>query len=162
MDTKIHRPQPQCSRTGRPFQPGDGLVSALVRSPEGLLRVDCAEGAWPGPPEKCVAWWRSSYPRADGAGNVLAPSDTLLDVVEQLDAEPAEATLRYLLALELVRRRVLRFLDPSADDPADGRLRLGCRKRDCEYVVAVAPPTADTAREAEARLTALLWSGEAA
>lgn len=162
MDTKIHRPQPQCSRTGRPFLPGDGLVSALVRSPEGLLRVDCEAASWTGPPEKCLAWWRCTYPRPDGGGNVLAPSDTLLDLVEQLDGDPAEETLRYLLALELVRRRVLRFLDPAPDGAGDGRLRLGCRRRDSEYVVAVAPPNPGTAKETECRLTALLWSGEAA
>mgnify|MGYP006280773487 CR=1 FL=1 len=162
MDTKIHRPQPQCSRTGRPFLPGDALVSTLVRSPEGLLRVDVGAASWTGPPEKCLAWWRCTYPRPDAAGNVLAPSETLLDLVEQLGADPAEETLRYLLALELVRRRVLRFLDPSGEGADDGRLRLGCRKRDCEYVVTVAPPGPGTAKETETRLAALLWSGEAA
>lgn len=164
MDTKIHRPQPQCCHTGRAFQPGDPLVSALVRSPEGIRRVDCGAAAWTVPPEKCIAWWRTTFPRAEASGNVLAPSDTLLDIVEQLETDPGEAPLRYLLALELVRRRVLRFLEGSGDHALAeaGRIRLGCRKRDCEYVIDVAAPEPAAAAATEARLAALLWSGEAA
>lgn len=164
MDTKIHRPQAQCTRTGRPFRPGDEVVSVLVRTPGGLERRDFQPEAWADPPADCVARWRCRYPAADGAGCTLAPNDVLLDVVEQLEGDPGQAPLRYLLALELVRRRVLRFLEPpagaSADDPAT--LRLGCRKRDCEYEIAVTHPAADEARELERRLTGLLWSGEAA
>ena len=165
MDPKIHRPQAQCCRTGHSFQPGDALVSALVRTPEGLVRTDTLATAWTGAPEKSVAWWRSTYPKPDATGAVLAPNDVLLDIVEQLDGQEAEAPLRYLLALQLVRRRVLRFVDqpPHVPPSTDAEpLRLACRKRDCEYVVKVAPPEPATAAAVEARLAALLWSGDAA
>lgn len=171
MEPKIHRPQAQCSRTGHHFQPGDAIVSALVRSPEGLVRTDALATAWAGAPEKTVAWWRSLYPRPDAGGAVLAPNDVLLDILEQLDGREEEAPLRYLLALQLVRRRVLRFVDqptgtsatPHAPASTEAEpLRLACRKRDCEYVVKVAPPEPATAAAVEARLAALLWSGDAA
>ena len=48
MEPKIHRPQAQCSRTGQPFQPGDAIISTLVRSPEGLVRTDTLATAWTG------------------------------------------------------------------------------------------------------------------
>ncbi len=171
MEPKIHRPQAQCSRTGRPFQPGDVIISTLVRSPEGLERTDTLATAWAGAAEKSVAWWRSTYPKPDSTGAVLAPNDVLLDLVEQLEGQESEAPLRYLLALQLVRRRVLRFVDqpaqtaPPADAPPPPEaepLRLACRKRDCEYLVKVAPPEPATAAAVEARLAALLWSGDAA
>lgn len=165
MEPKIHRPQAQCSRTGHHFQPGDAIVSALVRSPEGLVRTDALATAWAGAPEKTVAWWRSLYPRPDAGGAVLAPNDVLLDILEQLDGREEEAPLRYLLALQLVRRRVLKFCDPPSDsNPATeaDQIRLSCRKRDCEYLVRVAAPEAATASAIEARLAALLWSGDAA
>jgi len=165
MEPKIHRPQTQCRQTGHVFQPGDAIVSALVRSPEGLVRTDSLASAWSGAPEKTVAWWRSTYPRPDTTGAVLAPNDVLLDIVEQLDGQEEEAPLRYLLALQLVRRRVLRFVDASgtsSPQTAPDQLRLACRKRDCEYVVTVATPDASTAPAVEARLASLLWSGDAA
>jgi hypothetical protein len=169
MEAKINRPRPQCSLTGQSFQPGDAMVSVLLRGGGGLERTDCLATAWAGPPEKCVAWWRSSYPRPEAIGATLAPVDVLLDIIEQLDGNPDETALRYLLSLQLVRRRVLRILDqgsgrgtelkfPAADEP----LRLACRRRDCEYLVPIAPPGPETAATVEARLAALLWSGDAA
>ena len=171
MEPKIHRPQAQCSRTGPPFQPGDAIISTLVRSPEGLVRTDTLATAWTGAVEKSVARWRSTYPKPDATGAVLAPNEVLLDIIEQLEGHQPEAPLRYLLALQLVRRRVLRFVDQPthASAPSEGPsptesepLRLACRKRDCEYLVKVAPPEPATAAAVEARLAALRWAGDAA
>lgn len=162
MEHKIHRPQAACAVSGRAFQPGDALVSALVRSAEGIVRLDVDPATWSGPPEKAIAWWRSAYPRPD-APAAVTPSEVLLDIVERLGDDPAEREVRYLVALELVRRRVLRFLDPAADAPGGAAaLRLGCRKRDTIYEIAVAPPSPDAVAVVEARLASLLWSGEAA
>jgi len=162
MEPRIHRPQSQCTLSGRTFQPGDGLVSALVRSPEGLVRRDYDPAAWPGPPEKCIAWWRSSYPRGDAPVRI-SPADVLLDVVERLADDPQERSLRYLVALELLRRRVLRFVDQPEGEETDGApLRLACRRRESVYEVPVAPPAPAEAADVESRLVGLLWSGEAA
>jgi hypothetical protein len=171
MDLKLHRPHGCCQRSRRPFVPGEVFYSALVRSPAGLERIDCAPECWDGPPERTLAWWRSSYPQAQGGGPELAPVDVLLDVVERLDGQPDEAALRYLLALELVRRRVLRVVEEkcevAAGDDAGrvatrGQLHLTCRRRDTTYTVAVAAPTPAAAGVVQERLTSLLWSGGAA
>ena len=97
--------------------------------------------------------------------------DVLLDVLEQLDGQPDEASLRYLLALELVRRRAVRVAEEKRDADAGDhaghgsdlhRLHLVCRRRDTAYIVAVAPPTPAGAAAVQERLAALLWSGGAA
>jgi hypothetical protein len=90
---------------------------------------------------------------------VLAPTDVLRAVLEELDGRPDDAALRYLLALELVRRRVLRIMDGPGAGP---ELVLACRKRDREYRVGVAATAAAADETVARRLTALLWSGEAA
>jgi hypothetical protein len=162
VDYKIHRPQPACSRTGRPFAAGDEFCSALIRSPDGLERVDIAPEAWGGPPEGTVAWWRSRQPAANQAGPVLAPIDALLDALDALADSPAEEPLRYLLALQLVRRRVLK-IDAQADaEGSDPELVFSCRRRETEYRLRPVPPEVAADPEVAARLTALLWSGEAA
>jgi len=171
MDLKLHRPHGCCHRSGRPFVPGEVFYSSLVRSPAGLERIDCAAECWAGPPERTLAWWRSSYPAPQRGGPELAPVDVLLDVLERLDGQPDEAALRYLLALELVRRRVLRVAEEKRDAEAgegDGHvatlhhLQLTCRRRDTAYTVAVAPPAPAGAAAVQERLTSLLWSGGAA
>jgi len=171
MELKLHRPHAACAQTGRPFVAGEPLVSALVRSEGRLDRLDYAAGSWTGPPAHTLAWWRSTFPVSTTAGTTLAPADVLLDVVEELEGRETDAALRYLVAIELVRRRVLRFVDrpqeddgdgQAADDPVQADLILACRKRDREYRVRAVSVREAMASGVEERLTALLWSGGAA
>jgi hypothetical protein len=167
MDIKLHRPRGTCSVTGRPLAPGEAFYSALVRGPDGLDRIDVSGAAWTGPPEAALAVWRSIFPAGDNAGPTLAPVDVLLDLFEELEGRPDDAALRYLLALQLARRRVLKIVDAPADTapidtaaPAD--LVLACRRRARVYWVAVVAPAITAGAAVGERLTALLWSGEAA
>lgn len=169
MELKLHRPHAACTQTGRPFAAGEPLVSALVRSEGRLDRRDYSSAAWTGPPEQTLAWWRSTYPATASDGTSLAPADVLLDVLEDLEGRDDDAALRYLVALELVRRRAVRCLDRQGDDQSDGPtdggtadLILACRKRDREYRVRAVSPLEATAPGVEERLAALLWSGGAA
>lgn len=162
MELKIHRPLAACAHTGRPFAAGEIFYSTLVRAAGGLERIDCCAEAWQGPPPHALAWWRSLHPATEAVGSTLAPPDILLDVLEQLDGRPEDAALRYLLALQLVRRRVLRIVERPADEPARDELVLACRKRDIEYRVRIVPSRQATAAGVEERLSSLLWSGGAA
>lgn len=157
MDLKLHRPQTACTRTGRGFAPGEVFYSALVRG-AGLDRLDVAAEAWSGPPEGTIAWWRSRYPEAGEVGPTLAPVDALLDALEGLEEEGDEP-LRYLLALELTRRRVLRIVDDRDAVQLDGELVLTSRRRGRDYRVRAVPPAEVAAAGVEDRLAALLWSG---
>jgi hypothetical protein len=87
--------------------------------------------------------------------------DVLLDVLEEFEGRAEDAPLRYLLALQLLRRRALRIVDTPADEDA-GTLVVACRKREREYRVPVVPPAEATAAGVEQRLMTLLWSGGAA
>ena len=163
MDLILQRPRGVCARTGRTLSVGEPMVSALVRDSGTLERVDCVAEAWEGPPAGTLAWWRSVYAPAAATGPTLAPADVLLDVFEELEARPEETALRYLVALQLVRRKVLRIIDRAANagdenDDLD-TLLVACRKRRSEYRVAVVSPQSVVAEGVEERLQALLWSG---
>jgi hypothetical protein len=162
MDLKIHRPHGVCATTGRSFASGEAFFSALLRGPSGLERIDCCAEAWTGPPAGALGWWRSTFSTAGSAGPTLAPVDVLLDVFEELEGRSADAALRYLLALQLVRRRVLRMVEAPAGAATAGELVLACRKRDREYRVAIPVPAEAANPEVAERLTALVWSGGAA
>lgn len=161
MDLTIRRPTCQCAATGRAIAPGEPFYSALVRGEGSIERVDIATDAWHGPPETTIAWWRSTMPEAGGQGPSLASPDVLLDVFERLEHVDEEESLRYLLALFLVRRRLLRVVEERAGEEGDPRtLRLHCPRRAADYFVRTAGAPVDDATAG--RLTALLWSGEAA
>jgi len=162
MDIKLQRPRTVCAESGREFVPGEAFYSALVRGAGSIDRVDVAAAAWRGAPEGTIAWWRSAYPAAGATGPVLAPVEVLLDALEALGDDPADDPLRYLLALQLVRRRALRIEGEADDAAADGAVVFSCRRRERDYRLrpVAAAEAADPA--VAARLTALLWSGEAA
>ncbi|MFM8414759.1 MAG: hypothetical protein ACKOCX_08545 [Planctomycetota bacterium] len=163
MDYTLHRPQSGCSRTGRPFAAGEEFFSALVRGQGGLERLDVSADAWDGPPEGTIAWWKSRHLPPGEAGPVLAPVDVLLDALEALEDQPDDAPLRYLLALQLVRRRVLRIEPTPGDGPDDaGVVVFSCRRRDRDYRVRETSPAVAADPAVAERLTALLWSGDAA
>jgi len=165
MDLKLHRPHAVCATTGRAFAAGEPMMSALVRSQGRIDRCDYTLDAWSGPPADALAWWRSTYPAAATAGVTLAPAEVLLDVVEELDGSDTDAALRYLLALELLRRRAVRLVERAEDaggGSAGRELVVACRRRDREYRVREVPAGEAAAPGVEQRLAALLWSGGAA
>ena len=141
MDYKLHRPQSACSRTGRSFAAGEEFFSVIIRGAEGLGRIDVAAEAWEGPPEETVAWWRARLPVATDKSPQLAPVDVLLDALEALEESPNDDPLRYLLALQLVRRRALR-LEGKADEAADADASMvfSCRRRGRDYLLRPVQP----------------------
>lgn len=161
MDLKVHRPQPACATTARAFAPGDVVCSALVRRHGTIERVDVAADSWTGPPPDAIAWWRCRFPAPHDAGREPAPVDALLDALEALE-ESADEPLRYLLALQLVRRRILKPTDDRSAPGDDAVLVLGCRRRGRDYRVRVAVAAEADREGVEDRLAAILWSGEAA
>lgn len=139
------------------------MVSALVRNAGALERIDCAAKAWDGPPDGTLAWWKSRYIPSDSSGPKLAPAEVLLDVLEELESHPEDKALRYLVALQLVRRKVLKVNDAHSTEAASHMdpqsLVLSCRKRQSEYRVEVTSAEEAFAKGVEERLQLLLWSG---
>jgi len=162
MDLPIRSPQVCCAVTGRPFAAGEAFHSALVRTAEGIARIDVCPAAWTGPPVDSLACWRSLFPAAGSAGPSMAPVDVLLDALDELTLNPADAPVLYLLALHLVRRRVLRVVDRPAAEPAGAGLVLACRRRDREYRVPAVDDAEVRSSAVAERLAGLVWSGDAA
>lgn len=161
MDIKIERPRITCAVSGRPFVAGETVYSALLRDGGQIRRHDVAADAWSGPPPATLAWWRAAHTPGP-AREEVAPVDVLLDLLEGLEGRDDDAALRYLLALELVRRRVLRVVEAAGPASAAVPLQLTCRRRDSTYTVATVPPDRLVDPGLESRLAALLWPAEAA
>lgn len=121
-----------CAATGRAFAAGETYTAALVESDSGTgsvaRRVDLSAEAWdkgvrPGDiepkPDRVLAVWRTAWrpePKQDRRG--VISDDELLELFEQggelADVAPggdekARGVFRYVLALLLVRRRLLRY-----------------------------------------------------
>ncbi|MBK7405791.1 MAG: hypothetical protein IPJ41_14515 [Phycisphaerales bacterium] len=120
MGYESARPTHVCAASGRAFEAGERYVATLGESPESddFLRFDfCVEawegGARPPPPVRPVAVWRARAAGREDRRSMLLDDEEILGLLEGLDplAEGRAAVFRYLLALLLLRRRVLRVKD---------------------------------------------------
>jgi hypothetical protein len=110
----------QCSRSGREFSEGEFFYTILVREGEGFRREDMCEEIWNSRNDNIepFSFWRSKYePPAPPPPEALPRDDAeglLRRLIEEND--PAYSNVRYILALMLERKRLLRPIESSDDD----------------------------------------------
>lgn len=157
MDIEIKGCSRSCATTARTFNPGEVYFSVLEETANDFIRRDYAVEAWQGPPENCVAWWRSRIPSKDDTQPRLAPTDVMLNLFEALEDRPQETEFRYLLGLLLLRRKVVRHDDSRKDDQGREVISLHCQKRQKDYELLVAPPAAELAAKLQQQMFDLLY-----
>jgi hypothetical protein len=109
-----------CARTGREFVSGETFYTLLVREGDGFIREDLCEEAWAARNENIqpFSFWRSKYePPAPPPAEPL-PRDDAEGLLRRLVAEnhPSYKNVRYILALMLERKRMLRPIESSDPD----------------------------------------------
>jgi Asp-tRNA(Asn)/Glu-tRNA(Gln) amidotransferase C subunit len=158
MEYEFQRCTRRCAATGREFAPGETFYSALFEEGAELVRKDFAAESWQGPPEGAIGWWKSQMPNPNDKRMHWAPNDVMLQFFEQLAEQPDKQDMRYVLALLLVRRRVLREDEPELDEQGRQVLVLYCPRRDATYKVPTAIPTDARINEIQEELAKLLFA----
>lgn len=103
-----------------------------------------------------MAWWRARLPHADPDRPQPPPSEQLLQVFEEVQGQAGRADFCYLLALLLVRRRLLRLEEAHRDVQGREILVLYCPRRDATYRVPAVPPDPSRAGVLQEELGRLL------
>ncbi|MDZ4756164.1 MAG: hypothetical protein SGJ11_16935 [Phycisphaerae bacterium] len=128
-----------CAATGIPLAQGASCVIALADAPTlessnagtpsgmFLRRLEYSSDAWNAliaagtPPEGLYCFWRTTW--AGGQQRkMLVDDETLLDIFHRLDSDerPQRMAFRFVLALLLVRKRLLRMVGHRRDKTKDG------------------------------------------
>jgi hypothetical protein len=159
MDYEVQRSAKSCSVSGREFAPGEEFYSALIAEGAEVKRCDYAAEAWQGPPPGTIGWWKSRIPDRTATRAYWAPNEVLLNFFDELADQPDKQDMRYVLALLLVRRRVMRMEEEQHD--AEGRevLSLYCPRRETTYEVPTMAPEPARAEEIQQVLAKLLERG---
>lgn len=158
MDFEVQRITRHCAKTGRELKPGEVVYSMLVSEGSQVVRRDFAADSWEGPAEGSLGWWKSHVPKSDAKKMQWAPNDVMLELLEQLEAVPEKHDMRYVLALLLIRRRVVR-LEETEQDAAGEVSVLYCPKREATYRVSTVMPDDQRTVEIQAELSKLLFGG---
>lgn len=141
---KVSRCSRRCHVEDRPLQEGEAYVSVLIDGADAYERRDYSAAAWSGPPDDTIGWWRSRMPtageRKSERKSVPAPKAVLIDLLTQMSESPEQGKIGYLLALLLLRRRVMRVV-PAAEAGLDRPdARPGCDEASSAGDPADAPP----------------------
>jgi len=158
MDYEIQRCTRRCAATERELAAGEEFFSVLIAEGAELRRLDYCADAWQGPPEKAAGWWRSRMPSPTAKKMHWAPNDVMLHFFEELEEQPEKADMRFVLALLLVRRRVLREEDREQDDRGRPVLVLYCPRREATYRVSEVAPSAGRIEQIQEELATLLFA----
>ncbi len=158
MDYDVQRCTRHCQDSDRELKPGESFYSALVRQGAEVVRHDYSQEAWTGPPDGAVGWWKSQIPDRNARRLHWAPNDVMLRFFEELESQPDKQDMRYVLALLLVRRRVMRQEDSEQDEQGREVLVLYCPRRETTYRAPVVEPDTKRTEEIQEELARLLFA----
>jgi hypothetical protein len=167
LEFEVQRSTRRCAATGRGLEPGELSYSVLEVDGANVVRKDYCSESWSGAPEAALGWWKTHIPEPSAKKIKLAPNDVLLELFDELADRPQQSDLRYVLALLLIRRRVLRLETPaerigstsaSSAQPSEIML-VYCGKRDATYSVSAVMPDPKRVDEIQQQLSELLIAG---
>ena len=113
-----------CTATGRPFQDGEIFHTLLFQDRKEFRREDICDEAWQqrDTAQTPFSFWRAKFEINPPPPEPLAKQTAETLLRQYMHADAAEhANLRYILALMLERKRILKPVEPQAQD-ADGQL----------------------------------------
>jgi hypothetical protein len=158
IDYEIQRCTRHCASSGRELLEGESFYSVLLPRGATLERLDYAAEAWNGPPPDALGWWKSQMPTREAKKAQLAPSDVLLEFFAGLADQPEQADVRYVVALLLIRRRILRLEETQSGDNGQETLVLYCHRDESMHRVSVVLPDERRADEIQAEVSKLLYA----
>lgn len=160
LDFDVKRCTRRCAKTEREFRPGETVYSVLVPEGSEVVRMDYAEDAWEGAPEKSIGWWIGKMPSPDSKKVTWAPNDVMLHFFRELENNPEQIELRYVLCLLMIRRRILREEGTERDEQGREVLLVRCSQDDSQHLVVAQLPEPEKAVELQAALSQLLVAGD--
>lgn len=133
---EVQKPSGFCLATGNSLEPGEACYSALVDIPAeerepndqlGMKRVDVSVGAWEQGfrPPHLFSFWKTTVPEPNQKKKMFVDDAVLLNLLRRLEdaTEPQRLAFRYVVALILMRKKLLRYDgtekldDPEGDGP---------------------------------------------
>lgn len=126
----------KCDASEREIAPGERYFSALIDVEEEIVRKDFSEAHWTEPPENCIGWWQSQVPVLEKGKIYWAPNRVLIAYFDSLTEKPDQKSSAYVMALLLVRKRLLQWKDSITRDEVEWmQLRSSGTKQNYEIEV---------------------------
>jgi len=136
-DWTINKPLGQCFGTGQKIEYGQEYYGALVQTEEGLQRRDFCEDYWESQKPETFCHWKTRLPQPGQKKQLFVDDQMLMAFFERLEkeTESEKVSFRFVLALILMRKRILKYEGTKTqDDKEIWLLRTVGDKQICEVV----------------------------
>ena len=133
----INKPLGECFGTSRTIEAGEEYFGALVKTEEGLQRRDFCAEYWESEKPEVFCYWKTKLPHPDQKKQLFVDDQMLMAFFERLEkeTEPEKVNFRFVLALILMRKRILKYDDTRNEDGREiWRLRIVGDKQITEVV----------------------------
>ena len=158
LDFEVQRCTRKCATTDRELKPSESFYSVLIQEGAEIVRQDFSAGAWKGPPENALGFWKSEMPDPSARKLHWAPNDVMRHYLRQLLEQGTDRDTAFVLALLVVRRRVMKLEETVKDDQGREVMVLFCPKGEDRHHVPVVQPTAKRIQEIQEHLAKLLFA----
>ena len=111
----------RCAATGRIFEEGEEFYTVLYEKGDSFTRADYSVDAWNGPPADAYCHFKTRVPVKERPKKLLVDNELLINFFERLadETEPVRVQFRFVLALILMRKRLLKYEESARQDGAE-------------------------------------------
>jgi len=115
---EINKPLGQCYGTGRKIEYGQEYFGALVRTQDGLQRRDFCPEYWESHKPDTFCYWKTRLPQPGQKKQLFVDDQMLMAFFERLEKETEQekVNFRFVLALILMRKRILKYHETKTQD----------------------------------------------
>lgn len=117
----IDRAAGRCVKTGRPLAEGEAYYAVLFEQGDNFRREEYAVEAWSGPPPGAYCYFKARIPIKEKKRKPLVDNEVLIDFFVRLADEtvPVRVQFRFVLALLLMRKRLLKYETTNRTEAAE-------------------------------------------
>ncbi len=118
MEWELASSRGSCSECGRPFDENEEYWSAIFPTDDGFSRGDYCTNCWHGYADGMFSFWRTQCRREPAPAKRFVNNEVILEFFERLceAADPSKAKLRFIMAVLLLRKRLLKEKSRRRDE----------------------------------------------
>jgi len=118
---EVQRTEGRCVGTEKKIAPGEEYYAALVETKDGFERRDFSCQYWQESKPEVFCFWKTHIPLKDQKKKLFVDDSILINLFERLENEQEEIKInfRFVLALVLMRKRILKYEDSYRKDTTE-------------------------------------------
>ena len=110
---QVQRSSGKCNGTDKELAPGEEYYAALIDNESCFERRDYSVEYWQEHKPAVYSYWKTQVPLPNQKKKMFVDDGVLINFFERLgdETEPLKVNFRYVLALILMRKRILKYED---------------------------------------------------